>query len=137
MASNEDEAALASENPKSVPLIIPKPVVVASSSLCSSYFRKLPPLSPRCTKLIEPSYNLPEEFKRKSSAEFSARGSSCSAGSTISSFGSDSLAASNGGESVFNFQRKPSEYLESSTNDIVSCLKIVSWCRVSKGMGVQ
>ena len=110
---------------KSICISLPRPVIVESSPLSSPYFRKLPPLSPRSMKMIDPNYNaaLTEDYKRKSPAELSSRaGSSCSAESTTSSMGSDYLTTSSEAVNVFDFQRKPSGTLESSPNDIVSVI---------------
>ena len=99
---------------------LPRPIIIESSPLSSPYFQKLPPLSPRSMKMIDPQYHATEDFRRKSPAELSARGSSCSAESTSSSIGSDYMTTSSEVGNLFDFQRKPSDCLESSANDIVS-----------------
>ena len=118
MATRKEAAPQISvENPKGNTFPLPRPIIIESSPLSSPYFRKLPPLSPRSMKMIDPNYSaVPEDLRRKSPAELSAHGSSCSAESTSSSMGSDYLTTSS---EVFDFQRKPSDCLESSANDIV------------------
>ena len=119
--ATKKEAKTQESDEKNNSFPFPRPIIIESSPLSSSYFQKLPPLSPRSMKMIDPNYQVgSEDFRRKSPAELSTRGSSCSAESTASSIGSDYLTTSSEVGNAFEFQRKPSDSLESSANDIVS-----------------
>lgn len=91
-------------------LTVPKPVMVRTSPCSSPYFKKLPPLSPRSLKMMDPNYN---------HTEFTyPRDSTCSNESAYSSYdsGYSTTPGENPGE--FDFTRKPST--SSNAEDIVS-----------------
>lgn len=108
---------------KKAGLTLPQTSHVESSPLSSPYFKKLPPLSPRSMKLIDPRYKPTESSIAKTDAmEISNQGISGSTESTASLNGFDFISSNEDSGNVFDFQQRPSGEIDTNTNDIVSKL---------------